>query len=349
MEFVVYHEFPSLGGRPDSDAFDEAFAMVDAAEEWGLDVMWLAELHFDPERSVLSAPLCVASAIAARTRRINIGIAVQVLPLGNPLRIAEEAATVDQISRGRLLFGVGRSGVARTYEAYNVPYAESRDRFTETLDIIQQAWTQPVLSYEGRFHAFTDVTVTPRPFQAGGPPIRIAATSADTFVTIGQQGKPIFMGVKFEDARDLIPAIEAYRAAWRDAGHPGNGAVYMRAPGYIAATEAAARAEAEASLIHYYRAQARLLTDSLARTGADANDKRVKSASRLNTITYEEALRGSVLFGTPDKIVRDLQSLRTDLGLDGIMLETNCGGLIPHAEEKEALRLLCKEIMPAFR
>ena len=56
-----------------------------------------------------------------------------------------------------------------------------------------------------------------------------------------------------------------------------------------------------------------------------------------------------MLFGTPDKIVRDLQSLRTDLGLDGIMLETNCGGLIPHAEEKEALRLLCKEIMPAFR
>jgi alkanesulfonate monooxygenase SsuD/methylene tetrahydromethanopterin reductase-like flavin-dependent oxidoreductase (luciferase family) len=349
MEFGVYHEFPSLDQRPDSDAFDEAFAMVDAAEEWGLDVMWLAELHFDPARSVLSAPLCVASAIAARTRQIKIGIAVQVLPLGNPLRIAEEAATVDQISRGRLIFGVGRSGVARTYEAYNIPYAESRDRFTETLAIIQKAWTHPVVSYAGTFHSFADVPVTPRPFQPLGPPIRIAATSPDTFISIGQQGKPIFMGVKFEDAHDLAPSIEAYRKAWRQAGHPGDGAVYMRAPGYVAATEAAARAEAEASLIHYYRAQAALLTDTLKRAGVDGLDKRAKAAERLNTITYDEALRGSVLIGTPERVAEQVRMLRADLGLDGIMLETNCGGLIPHEQEKEALRLLCQEVMPGFR
>jgi alkanesulfonate monooxygenase SsuD/methylene tetrahydromethanopterin reductase-like flavin-dependent oxidoreductase (luciferase family) len=349
MEFGVYHEFPSLDGHPDSDAFDEAFEMVDAAEEWGLDVMWLAELHFDPSRSVLSAPLCVASAIAARTRQIKIGIAVQVLPLGNPLRIAEEAATVDQISRGRLIFGVGRSGVARTYEAYNVPYAESRDRFTETLAIIQQAWAHPVVSYDGAFHSFKDVHVTPRPFQTLGPPIRIAATSQDTYAGIGRQGKPIFMGVKFEDARDLIPAIETYRKAWRDAGHPGNGAVYMRAPGYVAATEGAAREQAEASLIHYYRAQAALVFDSLGRAGVDGGDRRAKSAERLSRITYDEALQGSVLIGTPDRVAEQLQALQTDLGLDGIMLETNCGGLIPHAHEKEALRLLCQEVMPHFQ
>ena len=132
MEFGVFHEFPSLDGRSDSDAFQQAFAIVDAAEAWGLDVVWLAELHFDPARSVLSAPLCIASAIAARTSRIGIGVGVQVLPLGRPLRIAEEAATVDQISRGRLIFGVGRSGVAKTYESYGVPYAESRERFAET-------------------------------------------------------------------------------------------------------------------------------------------------------------------------------------------------------------------------
>jgi alkanesulfonate monooxygenase SsuD/methylene tetrahydromethanopterin reductase-like flavin-dependent oxidoreductase (luciferase family) len=349
MEFGVYHEFPSLDGHPDSVAFDEAFAMVDAAEDWGLDVMWLAELHFDPARSVLSAPLCVASAIAARTRQIKIGIAVQVLPLGNPLRIAEEAATVDQISRGRLIFGVGRSGVARTYEAYNIPYAESRDRFTETLAIIQQAWADPIVSHAGRFHRFQNVPVTPRPFQPGGPPIRIAATSADTFVSIGAQGKPIFMGVKYEDARELIPSIEAYRKAWRDAGHPGNGAVYMRAPGYVAATEAAAREEAEASLIHYYRAQAALMADSLGRAGVDGGDKRAKAVEQLNTITYDEARLGSVLIGTPDRVAGHIRALQRDLGLDGIMLETNCGGLIPHAREKEALRLLCQEVMPQFR
>src|SRR3984957_16699945 len=157
MEFGIFHEFPSIAGRPDAEAFDQAFELVDGAERWGLDAMWLAELHFDPTRAVLSAPLCVASAIAARTKRMKIGIAVQVLPLCHPLRLAEEAATVDQLSRGRLIFGVGRSGVAATYEAYGVPYGESRDRFAEVLDIVQQAWTQDSVSYHGRFYNFDNV------------------------------------------------------------------------------------------------------------------------------------------------------------------------------------------------
>src|ERR671936_393864 len=132
MEFGMFHEFPSLPGRTESEAFDEAMEQVDAAERSGLDVMWLAELHFEPRRSLLSTPLSIASAIAARTRRMKIGIAVQVLPLCHHLRLAEEAATVDQLSHGRLIFGVGRSGVAQTYEAYGVSYAESRVRSRRT-------------------------------------------------------------------------------------------------------------------------------------------------------------------------------------------------------------------------
>jgi alkanesulfonate monooxygenase SsuD/methylene tetrahydromethanopterin reductase-like flavin-dependent oxidoreductase (luciferase family) len=349
MEFGVYHEFPSLAGRPDATAFDQALEMVEAADRWGLDVMWLAELHFDPTRSLLSAPLCVASAVAARTRRIAIGIAVQVLPLGHPLRIAEEVATVDQLSRGRLILGVGRSGVARTYENYNVPYGESRDRFAETLAIIQKAWAQPVISHQGAFFSFQDVAVTPRPFRPGGPPIRVAATSPDTYAAIGRQGKPIFTGVKFEDARGLAPHIQAYRDAWRAAGHPGQGSVTLRTPGYLAATESAARAGAEESLIHYYRAQAALQFDSLGRAGVDGNDRRALGAERLNTITFDEALHGSVLIGTPDRVADRLFALQADLGLDGVMIEMNCGGLIPHAQVQEALRLLCNEVMPRFK
>ena len=121
MEFGMFHQFPVVPGGSEGDAFAQAFEQVDAAERHGLDAMWLAELHVDPARSVLAAPMTIASAIAARTERIKIGIAVQVLPLCHPLRIAEEAATVDQISRGRLIFGVGRSGLPRTYEAYGIP------------------------------------------------------------------------------------------------------------------------------------------------------------------------------------------------------------------------------------
>src|SRR6187200_1902054 len=185
MEFGMFHEFPSLPGRSDTQAFDEAMAQVDAAERYGLDAMWLAEIHFAPERTYLSSPLPLAAAIAARTRRMKIGIAVQVLPLCHPLRLAEEAATVDQISGGRLIFGVGRSGLPRTYEDYGVSYAESRDRFAEVLDIIEQAWSQPAVSYEGKYYTFKNITVAPKPLQQPLPPIRIAAASPDTYPQVG--------------------------------------------------------------------------------------------------------------------------------------------------------------------
>src|SRR5215216_5222813 len=118
MEFGYFEEFPHRAGRSTADDFDEGLALVDAAEQLGIDAVWLAELHCSPDRSVLAAPLTMASAIASRTERLKVGTAVQVLPLGDPFRMAEESATVDQLSRGRLLFGVGRSSSPRSYDAY---------------------------------------------------------------------------------------------------------------------------------------------------------------------------------------------------------------------------------------
>ena len=128
--------------------------------------MWLAELHTAPERSVLASPLMIATAIAARTKRMKIGTAVQVLPLCHPLQLAEEAATVDQISHGRLIFGVGRSGFPRVYQAYGVSYAESRERFVEVLEILKRAWTQDRFSFDGQYYHFDNVYLVPKPYQS---------------------------------------------------------------------------------------------------------------------------------------------------------------------------------------
>src|SRR3974377_564040 len=122
FEFGVFHEFPRYAGVTDAEAFMQSFAQVDAAERWGLDVIWIAELHFLPERSVASAPLLIASAIASRTRRMTIAMAVQVLPLCHPLRLAEEVATLDHISQGRLVFGVGGSGIPGPYPDEGTPH-----------------------------------------------------------------------------------------------------------------------------------------------------------------------------------------------------------------------------------
>lgn len=348
MEFGMFHEFPALPGRSDADAFQEAMEQVDAAERYGLDAMWLAELHFNPKRSVLSFPLGIAAAIAARTARMKIGIAVQVLPLAHPLRIAEEAATVDQISRGRLIFGVGRSGLPRTYEAYGVPYSESKERFSEALEIIKLAWSkEPRISYQGKFHTITNVAPTPKPYRPE-PDIRIAATSPDTFVTNGTLGYPIFVAVRSGTFAELAPDIEVYRKAYKDAGHPGKPQVYLRVPMYVAETDDKARSDCAASVLAFYKAHAQNLIEAARKIGEKAAIERAKGAEALMTMTYDEALGTKLVSGTPAAVIDQLTAIRDALGLDGILAELNCGGAVPHQGVMTALRLMCQEVMPRF-
>ena len=162
FEFGVFHEFQRRPGQSEAEAFDTAFEQVDAAERWGLDAIWLAEIHMAPERSVCSVPMTIASAIAARTKNIKIGTGVQVLPLCQPLRLAEDTATVDHISHGRLIFGVGRSGFPRAYEAYGIPYGESTERFAEVLEIVKRAWTEERFSFAGKYYNYENVCVVNR-------------------------------------------------------------------------------------------------------------------------------------------------------------------------------------------
>src|SRR3984957_2642940 len=232
MEFGIFHEFLTTQGGSQAEAFRNSFAQIEAAESWGLDVVWLAEIHMNPTRSLLSAPLTVASAVAARTARIKIGTAVQILPLGHPLRLAEETATIDQISGGRLVFGVGRSAFPRAYDAYGISYQESQDRFSESLDIIKAAWTLPVSSHSGRYWSFENFTLVPRPLQQPHPPIRIAASQPDTYCAIGTLGYPLFAAMRASPMEELPTNIRAYRDAWREAGHPGRGEAYLQVPIY---------------------------------------------------------------------------------------------------------------------
>ena len=349
FEFGIFHEFQRRAGQTDAEAFLKSFAQVDAAERWGLDVVWLAELHFLPERSVVSAPLVVASAIAARTRRMKIGIAVQVLPLCHPLRLAEEVATLDHISQGRLIFGVGRSGFPRTYEAYGVPYAESKERFAEVLEILLRAWGSERFSFEGDFYNFRNVTMVPRPLQKPHPPLRIAATSADTFPAIGAMGLPIFVAVRLGTIEELGPNIAAYREAWRAAGHAGQGQVYLRVPVYVGDTEEEAQADPEHSIMQFYRTLGAQLEDSATRAGARASEQRAERGQALQTIRYADALRDKVIVGTPQSVAARLQDLTRKLGLNGVLAELNCGGLIPNDKVMRSLQLMCEQVAPRFR
>jgi alkanesulfonate monooxygenase SsuD/methylene tetrahydromethanopterin reductase-like flavin-dependent oxidoreductase (luciferase family) len=349
FEFGVFHEFPRCAGQTDAEVFSQSFAQVDAAERWGLDVIWIAELHFLPERSVASAPLLIASAIARQTRRIKIGIAVQVLPLCHPLRLAEEVATLDHISHGRVILGVGRSGFPHTYEAYGIPYGESRERFAEVLEILKRSWADERFSFEGKFHKFQNVTIAPRPLQKPYPPLRVAATSADTYRAIGAMGLPLFIAVRLGTFEELGPHIAVYHEAYNLAGHEGQGEVYLRVPIYVAKTETLARADPEQSIMQFYKTLGLQFEVSAGRPGARADEQRAERGQALQTISYEDALRDKVIVGTPGSVAMRLRDLTRSLGLNGVLAELNCGGLLPTEKVMRSLQLMCEEVAPCFR
>jgi alkanesulfonate monooxygenase SsuD/methylene tetrahydromethanopterin reductase-like flavin-dependent oxidoreductase (luciferase family) len=349
MEFGMFHEFQRRPGQTEAEAFTESFEQVDAAERAGLDVLWLAELHTAPERSVLAAPLSIASSIATRTKRMKVGIAVQVLPLCHPLRIAEEATTVDHISHGRLIMGVGRSGFPRTYQAYGVSYAESRERFAEVLEILKRAWTQETFSFHGQFYHFDNVCLVPKPYQTPYPELRVAVNSSDTFQQTGEQGMPIFVATRLGDLNELVPNLRVYREAWAAAGHAGNGRVYLRVPVYVAATEQQAREEPQESVMYFYRYLGERIEASAVMEGARAIENRAERGARLQHIDYEEVVRSKIVVGTPAMVADRLAQLRETLGLSGILAELNCGMRISHERVTNSLRLMCEEVIPQFR
>ncbi|MGH2357500.1 MAG: LLM class flavin-dependent oxidoreductase, partial [Candidatus Limnocylindria bacterium] len=285
MEIGLFTEFQCPAGMSEATAFGESMAQMRAAEDLGFDAVWLGELHFQKDRSVLSSPLVVAAAIAAQTRRVKIGIAVQVLPLSHPLHLAEDVATVDHLSQGRLDFGVGRSGLPGHYQGFNIPYAESRDRFFETLDILVKAWTQERFSHEGRYYQFRDVCVMPKPLQKPHPPLRIAATTQETYPMVGRLGYPLFVAVRTNSISELKRFLGGYHDAWRAAGHAGHGSVALLIPVYVADTARRAREDPETSTMHWFRTIAEALKRSPTR---DA------TAERLAAATYADILEEQV-------------------------------------------------------
>jgi alkanesulfonate monooxygenase SsuD/methylene tetrahydromethanopterin reductase-like flavin-dependent oxidoreductase (luciferase family) len=138
-------------------------------------------------------------------------------------------------------------------------YAESLDRFREILDIVERTWSEASFSYEGKYYRFRNVAVVPKPYEKPPPPIRIAASTPDTFPAIGRRGAPIFASVRHTSWSALAEQNRSYHEARREAGHPGKGQIYVPAPTYLAETNDGVLAEPRASIMHFYQEQANLL------------------------------------------------------------------------------------------
>ncbi len=344
MELGLFLEFPVREGLSENDAFKESFSLVDQAEELGVPSVWLAEYHFNPGR-VLSSPVTISSAIAARTQRIRLGTAVLLLPLANPVRVAEEVATLDQISDGRVEFGIGRGTFPNVHEGFGVPFEESRGRFEESIEIILKAWTTESFSFKGEHFNIPELSVNPKPFQTPHPPIRVGVTSAESFPIIGRMGHNILINPsRVFTLSELRASIQEFREAWKSAGHEGDGKVGLRIPVYLSHDAQKAHDEPmESAMFSMGR-----LTDRVASYAGHVGTLGDwgAQADRVRNMTYDDWVRDKVAYGTPDAVADKLNSLGEELGLDQVMFEINFGNLIPLENQANSLRLMMEEVAP---
>jgi alkanesulfonate monooxygenase SsuD/methylene tetrahydromethanopterin reductase-like flavin-dependent oxidoreductase (luciferase family) len=159
---------PPLSNLDFNTFYSAMFRQVDFVEAAGFDSIWLTEHHFTDD-GYLGALMPVLAAIASRTRRVTLGTYVLLAPFYHPLRLAEDTAVVDVISNGRLRLGVGLGYRGEEFDGFGVPRGERLGRTLETLEILRRAWTGERFSYAGRYFAFNDVRVLPRPVSQPHP------------------------------------------------------------------------------------------------------------------------------------------------------------------------------------
>ena len=350
MKFGFFFQLPCAPSQSERARYRDTLAQIEHGDRLGFDTAWLAELHFVPEFSVMSSPLTVAAAAAQRTKRIRLGIAVSLLPLSNPIRTAEEAATVDVLSDGRLVFGVGRGTNATQYGGFDIPMTESRDRFNEAHDLITMAWTRERVTYEGRHFRLKDVAIHPKPVQKPHPPIRMATNSTDSFPLAGRLGYPMFSSLVVVPLPRFRRDLAAYWQAFDAAGHRRTGEeVAMLFPLYVAETEAEARSVPRESIMHYFDVVARRMTAGDVEPDPATRERNREAQARLQSLTFDEVRETVSVIGTPEQCIERIEWLRDELGVSELIGWFNPGGLMPHETVARSMERFAAHVAPAFR
>ncbi len=308
MKFGVLQFFSWSRRIPLATVYERALTRIEIMDQSGFDCVWLAEHHFNTY-SVCPSINVMATHVAARTRRLRIGMAVSLAAFYNPLRLAEEVAMVDVLSGGRVNWGAGRGFDRTEFEAFGVPPEESSDRFRECVEIVLAAWRNERMSYEGRFWRYSAVEVLPKPMQSPHPPVWLAATSPDSIRRAGSDGYDILLDPHATHA-DIGKKRALYHQVLREHGHPTEGRVIPMAR--LLAVGATDR-EAE----------------DVARAGAQWTVSSYSNPSKRsgpppahwdpNVDPVERYMNDVVLRGSPERVADKILELRESIGLEYLM------------------------------
>ena len=307
------------------------------AESLGFDTVMLAERHFQHADLLFPSPLAFGAAVAARTSVIRIATAARILPLAHPIHIAEDAATLDVLSNGRLEFGATRASLdERTHDVFRSPLDESRARFEEALEIIHRAWTCESFSYDGKYYQIPQVSVSPKPLQKPHPPVYVVAVSPQTVAFAGRSGHCVHLPA----TRTLGELQETSKYYWEyrhQAGYNGTpGALSVNRFIYVADNDRDARRHVEAPFLQFI--------------DRHAPDLKAALQGRYGTgsLDYGRLVNDFCIFGSPETVTSRLRELRQRLGVNYVLCSLNLITL-DHNLCLRSMQAMGREVMPALR
>lgn len=329
LRFVLTTHVEEHLNRPAADTYREVFEQVELADRCGFDALWLAEHHFGAQQGMVSQPLLVALAAAQRAVNLNVGTSLVVLPLHHPMEIAEQIATLDTLTGGRLSIGFGSGSAPFEFAGFDAPFdaPQRHGRFRESLEVLEKAWTGEPFSHEGEHFRIGEVRLVPRPVR----PLReigwIGAMSVQSAALAGEFGYGLQLP-RGHGADHYAEVLAAYRGALRQ--HWGPEVPERLAIArcvYVGADDASAIAEAGPSITRFYTS---------AKT--TPKDQPVPPIEEIIARTH-------FIVGGPEHCAREIADFQAATGITHVSIQPTWIDL-PHAASMASLRRLGEEVMP---
>lgn len=328
---------PPNESRTYAQLYREAVEYAVEADRAGLDSVWTSEHHFLDD-GYMPSQLPVLAAIAARTERIRLGTGVLLAPMFDPVHLAEDAATVDLISGGRLILGVGLGWREEEFEAWGIPMRERASRLEGFIRVLRQAWAEGLATGDDRYFRYPGINVTPKPTRPGGPPIWIGGGAEPAVRRAGRVADGYF-------GSGASPAALAERAAWvRDEAATVGRESNDVSIGLHRMTFAWRGADAWERI----REAAHYMIWKYEDMGRARGSLVPKAKPPLDEAT-ESAIRRRVIVGAPEEVAEQIREYAPTLGAEGLFVaRAHFPGLDP-AVQRESFRILVEEVAPLLR
>jgi natural product biosynthesis luciferase-like monooxygenase protein len=350
MKFGLFYLPTYLPATRDAATqLDDIVEQVLYAEKIGIDYVWMVEHHFVRHGGLCASNYSFLSYLAAKTSRIRLGTGATVLPLNDPVRVAEMGATLDQLSKGRFDLGVGRGFLRDEFDAFGVEMRETRERVEEGVDFVKHAWADPQLTYRSKFRPpIEGLSVLPPIYQKPHPPIWVACfLSPESFVWTADEGYNLLYVAYHADPDVAASRIAWYLDALKAKGR--NVADYEVCCCYHAHfleqdDVPALRAIVEKPMAEYSEAgaeAARKPPDPVAYKNYSAREDYHKQAG------FDVYFPGRVLMGGPERALERIKEMRR-AGITQVSLIVDFGSLT-QAQIMRSLEIFAREVLPKAR